>query len=117
MALALIALGARTRHGFETMVEYTAPVFWLFLLLTGVSLIVLRRREPHVPRPVRVPAYPVLPLIFCGTSAWLLYASLVHTGVGALVGVAVVLTGAVVLALVGAPHRPEPPASSERNRS
>ena len=35
IALALVGLGAATRNGFETMVEYTAPVFWLFFLLTG----------------------------------------------------------------------------------
>jgi amino acid transporter len=46
IALALAALGGWTRNGFATMVEYTAPVFWLFLLLTGVSLFVLRRTAP-----------------------------------------------------------------------
>jgi len=99
VALALVALGALTRNGFETMVEYTAPVFWLFFLLTGVSLFVLRRREPGAPRPFRVPLYPVTPLVFCATSAYLLYSSLAYTGVGALVGVAVLTVGAVVLAL------------------
>ena len=44
--------------------EYTAPVFWLFFLLVGVSLFVLRRRDPDLPRPFRVPLYPVLPLLF-----------------------------------------------------
>src|SRR5512133_182662 len=47
VALALIAFGALMRQGFETMVDYTAPVFWLFFLLTGIALFVLRSREPH----------------------------------------------------------------------
>src|SRR5690606_35184130 len=53
VALLLIALGALSRRGFETMVEYTAPVFWSFFLLTGVSLFVLRGREPRQARPFR----------------------------------------------------------------
>jgi basic amino acid/polyamine antiporter, APA family len=99
VALALVLLGASTRKGFETMVEYTAPVFWLFLMLSGVSLLVLRRKEPDVPRPFRVPLYPLTPLLFCATCAYLLYASLAYTGVGALLGVGVLAVGAVVLAV------------------
>ena len=97
IALVLAAIGGWTRKGFETMVEYTAPVFWLFLLLTGVSLFVLRRTLP-VPQPFRVPLYPVTPLVFCGTSGYLLYASLAYTGVGAFIGMAVLGVGGLVLA-------------------
>ena len=99
ITLALVVLGAVTRHGFQTMVEYTAPIFWLFFLLSGVSLFVLRRREPHVLRPFRVPLYPLTPLLFCATCAYLLYASLAYTGLGALAGVAVLALGMLVLAL------------------
>jgi amino acid transporter len=101
VALALIVLGAFTRDGFETMVEYTAPVFWLFLLLTGVALLVLRARDPERPRPFRVPLYPLTPLAFCATSGYLLYSSLAYTGLGAVVGVGVLLAGAMVLLLTG----------------
>jgi amino acid transporter len=93
ISLALISLGLITRSGFETIVEYTAPVFWLFFLLVGISLFVLRKKEPAIERPFRVPLYPVLPLIFCLSSAYLLYSSLMYTGVGALVGIGVLLVG------------------------
>lgn len=101
LALALVLLGGFMREGFETMVEFTAPVFWLFFLLTGVSLLVLRRRDPEVARPFTVPLYPITPLVFCATCAYLLYASLAYSGAGAIVGVAVVAAGALVLALMG----------------
>lgn len=97
IALLLIGVGALTRRGFETMVEYTAPVFWTFILLAGIALFILRRREPGRPRPFRVPFYPVTPLAFCATCAYLLYSSLAYTGLGALLGVAVVAAGAIVL--------------------
>ena len=97
IALALVVLGSFTRSGFATMVEYTAPVFWAFFLLTGFGLIVLRVRDPDTSRPFRVPLYPVTPLLFCASSAYMLWSSLAHTGVGALIGVAVLLAGVSVL--------------------
>lgn len=110
LALALVGLGAFARDGFEVAVEYTAPVFWLFFLLVGISLFVLRRRDPDLPRPFRVPLYPVLPLLFCATSAYLLYSSLAYTGTGALVGVAVLAVGGLLLLLFKpTPHFEETP--------
>lgn len=103
VALALVAMGGATRRGFETMVEYTAPVFWSFFFLTGLSLFVLRRREAAMVRPFRVPLYPLTPLVFCATCAYLFYASLAYTGFGALVGLMVVGSGMVVL-LVASPR-------------
>lgn len=99
IALFLVSFGLFSRSGFETMIDYTAPVFWFFLLLVGISLFVLRKKEPHVKRPFKVPLYPVLPLIFCITSAYLLYSSIAYTGWGALVGIAVLVAGALVLLL------------------
>lgn len=97
ISLALVGLGLLTRKGFETIVEYTAPVFWFFFLMVGIALIVLRTKEPDAERPFRVPLYPLTPIAFCLTSAYLLYSSLAYTGLGALVGVAVMLAGALVL--------------------
>jgi len=97
IALLLVAMGATTRDGFQTLVEFVSPVFWAFFLLTGLSLFVLRRREPDRPRPFRVPFYPVVPALFCASCAYLLYSSLAYTGVGALAGVAVLASGMPVL--------------------
>src|SRR5690606_32377457 len=96
VSLLLISLGLFSRSGFETMVEYTAPVFWFFFLLVGISLFILRIKEPNVRRPFKVPLYPLPPLIFCGTSAYLLYSSIAYTGWGALVGVGVLLAGVLL---------------------
>jgi amino acid transporter len=93
ICFALVVLGTLTRKGFATMVDYTAPVFWLFMLLAGVALIWLRWREPGQVRPFQVPLYPLTPLVFCATCGYLLYASLAYTGVGALVGVGVLAVG------------------------
>ncbi|MEI7445968.1 MAG: amino acid permease [Burkholderiales bacterium] len=106
-ALLLMLLGLATGGGFSTMVEYTAPVFWLFFLLAGLSLFVLRWREPDTPRPFRVPLYPVMPLVFCAACAYMLQSSLGYVGGNtflglnaAWVGVAVLAVGAVLMVVV-----------------
>lgn len=97
VSLALIGLGLFTRSGFEAIIEYTAPVFWFFFLMVGIALFVLRHKEPNIVRPFKVPLYPILPAIFCLSSGYLLYSSLMYTGIGALVGIVVLLTGGVLL--------------------
>ena len=111
LALLLVGLGALAMDGFQLAVEYTAPVFWLFFLLVGISLFVLRRREPDIERPFRVPLYPVLPLVFCLTCAYLLWSSLAYTGAGALVGVGVLAAGGALL-LYLRPSNPSTPETS-----
>lgn len=79
ISVALVLIAAVNKSGIKFMVEFTAPVFWFFFLLTGIALFVLRFRFPHVTRPFKVPLYPVLPIVFVGTCAFLLYRSLLFT--------------------------------------
>lgn len=101
IALGLVGVGAATRQGFESMVDYTAPVFWLFFFLTGVSLFVLRRTESDRARPFRVPLYPLTPLLFCGAALYMLWSSVAYTGIGALLGVGVLALGVPLLLIRG----------------
>ncbi|HMQ04627.1 MAG TPA: amino acid permease [Pyrinomonadaceae bacterium] len=97
IAIALVGLSMWTREGIRAIVDYTAPVFWFFFLMVGISLFVLRRKEPNVERPFRVPFYPVTPILFCLTTVYLLYSSIAYTGLGSLVGLGVLAFGAVIL--------------------
>jgi hypothetical protein len=47
--------------GFDTLLQCTSPVFWLFFGMTAIAVIVLRFVDTDTPRPFRVPLYPVLP--------------------------------------------------------
>jgi APA family basic amino acid/polyamine antiporter len=79
--------------GFDTLFAGTAPVFWSFFLLAGLSVFVLRWREPEVERPFRVPLYPLVPLAFCGMCGFGLYSSLVYANWLALLGVVPLAVG------------------------
>lgn len=60
-ALAM-AYGASTRLG--RLAEVFVVGAWPFYALGALAVIVLRRREPALPRPYRVPGYPWTPLVF-----------------------------------------------------
>ena len=96
------ALGEKVGNGFETAVQFTAPVFWAFLLLTGVALFVLRVRNPHAPRPLGRWLPLVTGVVLCIAAAFMLYSSLAYTKAGALVGVGVLLVGVPVYFIAGA---------------
>ena len=98
ITLLIVLIAAANEGGVKFMVDFTAPVFWLFFLLTGIGLFVLRFRYPHLARPFKVPLYPILPIVFVGTCVFLLYRSLLFTFENQAIRVAiyVMLSGVVV---------------------
>lgn len=124
IALALVLLASFTPDGFTTMVAYTAPAFWLFFMLTGISLFLLRRQRnkqsvtggvvPLQKGPdgvssaqehdhYRVLFYPLTPLLFVAACAYMLYSSFNYAmsldpgSIGAMVGIAMLASGVPVL--------------------
>jgi len=98
--LVLIWAGSTTRDGFEAMVAYGLPVFWAFLLLTGVTLFLFRARGGEAPA-FRVPLYPVIPIAFLAMCAFMLWSSFDYVAnspygpkFGALVGAGLVVMAA-----------------------
>lgn len=102
VALALIGFGTLEKNGFAAMVEFTAPVFWFFFMLSGIALFVLRRRDPAAARPFRVPLYPMLPLAFVLSCAYVLYSSIMHAQSehATYIALAVMLSGVFALLLL-----------------
>jgi APA family basic amino acid/polyamine antiporter len=101
LSLALVGLGVWQTDGFEVMVEFTAPVFWAFLFLVGISLFVMRVKDPQTERPFKVPLYPLTPIIFCLTCAYLTYSSVTYAiSKGAVyISLLVMAVGVVALAI------------------
>ena len=73
--------------GFDTLLAGTAPVFWTFFLLTGVSVFVLRIKNPRRERPFTIPWFPLPPIVFCGTCIYMLYSTLSYARFLALLGI------------------------------
>ncbi|WP_291386296.1 MULTISPECIES: APC family permease [Achromobacter] len=100
ITLALVALGAFSQNSVQTMVAYTAPVFWLFMMLVAASVWRLRRLDPDRPRPFRVPLFPLPPLLLALTCAGLVVSSAMYAGAGALIGLAVLAAGVPLMRLL-----------------
>lgn len=81
------------QSGFNTLLKFTTPVFWLFFLLTSLSLFVLRERDRHVERPFSVPFYPLLPLFFTGICIYMLHSGINYAGQLGLVGAGLLVIG------------------------
>lgn len=79
--------------GFDTLVAGTSPIFWLFFLLTAISLLVLRVRDRARPRPFTTPLYPLVPLVFIAACGYMLYASVAYARALCLLGIIPLLIG------------------------
>lgn len=97
IALLLVVLGTFTEEAVATMVDYTAPVFWLFLLLSTMSIFVFRHQYDRSELPYKVPLYPLTPILFLLACGYMLYSSLAFTGPGALFGVGILCLGIPVV--------------------
>ena len=99
ISLALVGFGAMQSDGFEAMVEFTAPVFWIFLFLVGLGLFILRYKDDAV-RPFKVPLYPITPLVFCASCAYLAYSSITYAHSKGAVAISMYVMIAGVVALI-----------------
>lgn len=77
---------------------YTYVIFagWVFYALTGVAVIVMRRKMPLIRRPYRVFGYPWVPLLFGVTCMWFLVNMLVETPRESGIGFLMLLAGVPV---------------------
>jgi basic amino acid/polyamine antiporter, APA family len=81
---------------FDAVLVYTQFTLLLSSFLAVLGLIVLRIRQPDLPRPYRVWGYPATPLIFLIVTLWMMIYSFHEKPVEALLGVATALAGLVI---------------------
>ncbi|MCA1819433.1 MAG: APC family permease [Thermoplasmatota archaeon] len=95
-ALAIVFL---TFLNFDQLIGNVVFVSFFFYSLAAVGLIVLRRTRPDLPRPYKVPGYPVVPILyvvaslaFAGYQLWLAITDFATAGY-LLAGLAIVACG------------------------
>ncbi|MCM3735064.1 amino acid permease [Bacillus cytotoxicus] len=49
--------------GFNALTDMLVFVIWIFYTMTFVAVFILRKREPDLVRPYKVPLYPIIPII------------------------------------------------------
>ena len=78
---------------FDQLLTYVVFAAWIFYGLGALSIFVYRRKLADVPRPFRVPGYPVTPLLFVASAAALVLNTIASQPTRAAIGLAVVLSG------------------------
>ena len=78
ITLVLIFLSGSDENAFERLVVLSAPLFWFFFLMTGLALFRLHNRDKDIRTGFKVPLYPWTPILFCLSTAFMLYASLAY---------------------------------------
>jgi APA family basic amino acid/polyamine antiporter len=91
---------------FELVVVYIGFSLLLCSLLTVAGVIVLRWTRPDLPRPYRVWAYPLPPLVFASITVWMMIYLLRSRPVESLSGFATILVGFVLYFFAGKNERP-----------
>jgi len=84
---------------FETVLKFVQFSLLSCSMLAVVGVIVFRIRQPNLPRPFRVWAYPLTPLVFAVVTLFILVYLVRGQPMESLAGVALMLTGLIVFAL------------------
>jgi APA family basic amino acid/polyamine antiporter len=61
---------------FDQLTNMAVMSYALFWIPVALAVPVLRRKRPDLPRPYRVPGYPVVPLLFALVMAWIVVSAL-----------------------------------------
>lgn len=78
---------------YDTLTDYVVFVNWIFFGLVIFSIFLIRRRVPSSEGAYRAWGYPVVPLLFLLTTAWLLVSTLITSPVRSLIGLGLVALG------------------------
>jgi len=89
VAILLIVLGGAFRELFSLAIFAE----WLFYMVAASTIFVFRRREPDATRPYKTAGYPVVPALFIGTAAVLLYYTFMSNLQDSIAGLVVILLG------------------------
>ncbi len=95
LQLAIVTLLILTQS-FESVLEFIQFALTLSSFLAVLGVIVLRFKQPDLPRPYRTWGYPFTPLVFLALTAFMLIYLLIERPVQSLSGLALLATGLIV---------------------
>jgi APA family basic amino acid/polyamine antiporter len=81
---------------FDKVLVYIQFALTLFSALAVIGLMVLRWKQPDLPRPFRVPLYPLTPLVFLVVSGWMLWHVVRDKPAESFYGLATIAAGLII---------------------
>lgn len=93
---ALIAIIILSTSSFEFIISTMGLILCFFTTLTAVSLIVLRYKHPNIERPIKVPFYPLPPILYAVFNMWIMYHVVTSKPIEALYSFVFLFIGAII---------------------
>ncbi len=84
---------------FNQLITYVVFASWFFYGMCCAGVIVLRRKRPEMKRPYKTWGYPVVPLVFVATAAFLVINTILNSPRDAIIGTGFILLGVPVFVL------------------
>lgn len=84
---------------YDELVGYAVFADWIFFALAGAALIVFRRTMPDAPRPLPVPLYPLVPILFILFGLGIVINTFIADWKNARIGALIILLGVPVFFL------------------
>ncbi|MCG3119852.1 MAG: Serine/threonine exchanger SteT [bacterium] len=78
---------------YDQITAYVVFGSWLFYAMAAVSVIILRKKMPGVPRPYKAWGYPYATLLFAAIAGWFIYNTVVEDPRDALIGIGLLVLG------------------------
>ncbi|MFV0560121.1 MAG: APC family permease [Enterococcus sp.] len=100
----IIACVMMRMGSFDFLTDMLIFVMWLFSLLIFIGVFVLRKKEPELARPYKVPFYPVIPIIAILGALFILGMTLITQPLLACIGIGVTVLGIPVFYYQRARH-------------
>lgn len=83
---------------FNLLADLTIFIIWVFYTLTFIAVIKLRKEQPNLPRPYKVPLYPVVPIIAIAGGVYIGVSTFINTPAYAIAATVAALAGLPVYA-------------------
>jgi APA family basic amino acid/polyamine antiporter len=100
-AQAVLSIALILSATFESILVFSSFILGINTLLTVAGVFVLRARKPDLPRPFRIPGYPLPPLIFIALMSWTLVHVLMQRPVEGWLGLGLIALGGLLYAAFG----------------
>lgn len=88
IAIVMILLG-----NFTVLTDMLVFVMWTFNAMLAIAVIILRKREPELRRPFKVPWYPIIPIISILGGIFIVVSTIINQFILSIIGIGLTLLG------------------------
>ena len=88
IAIVMILLG-----NFTVLTDMLVFVMWTFNTMLAIAVIILRKREPELRRPFKVPWYPIIPIISILGGIFIVVSTIINQFILSIIGLGLTLLG------------------------